>query len=271
MRGKNDLAILPLVCAVILFMGWPTPAQAQRYRPGVRSVRPVVFVNGGFYYPPLFGFYPFYPWYPFPFGGYPPYGFYGAAYDTSALRVQVTPRETEVYVDGYLAGVADDFDGVFQRLRLPPGAHDIELHLDGFRSLRQTLYLTPGSTYKIRHTMVPLGPGEANERRPVPRPTPAAPPSPNTPAAMASRTPADASRFGTLSIRVQPANADVLIDGDRWRGPETQDALVVLSPKGSTGSTSRKTAITSSPQKYTCVAARQPLSTSACRRSSGGS
>ena len=34
------------------------------------------------------------------------------------VRLMVRPRDAAVYVDGYYAGVVDDFDGVFQRLTL---------------------------------------------------------------------------------------------------------------------------------------------------------
>ena len=37
------------------------------------------------------------------------------------VRLQVRPRGAAVYVDGYYAGVVDDFDGVFQRLTLVVG------------------------------------------------------------------------------------------------------------------------------------------------------
>ena len=36
--------------------------------------------------------------------------------DSGSLRVIVDPEKTRVYVDGYYAGIADDFDGIFQRL-----------------------------------------------------------------------------------------------------------------------------------------------------------
>ena len=41
-----------------------------------------------------------------------------------------------------------------------------------------------------------------------------------------------ASGYGTLAIRVQPGEADVLIDGDTWRGPDAQDRLVVEVAEG---------------------------------------
>jgi hypothetical protein len=140
----------------------------------------------------------------------------------------VSPRETEVFVDGYYAGAVDDFDGFFQRLRLPPGAHEVILHHDKYRTVRQTLYVAAGTDYRIRHDLTPLGPGEASE----PRPVPAIPP-PGTPeSAPASVFPPAASLFGTLSIRVQPSDAVVLIDGDEWRGPEGQGRLLVQLSEG---------------------------------------
>jgi hypothetical protein len=73
---------------------------------------------GGYYSYPFYfsvgvGGYPYYPYY------YPFYPYYGYAYDPSAhLRLQVTPREAEVFVDGYYAGTVDDFDGSFQAARV---------------------------------------------------------------------------------------------------------------------------------------------------------
>lgn len=178
-----------------------------------------------------------------PFGIYPPYGAY--ALPTSDVRLQVSPATTEVYVDGYYAGIADDFDGVFQRLRVAPGPHVVELYLDGHKSHRESAYLAQGSHHKIRHTMVPLGPGEKTDARPVPatpppdqestRPPGRRGPFPEGPRGRPFPGPADTAqteRAGTLSIRVQPANADVLVDGQRWEGPSGQDALVVQLSEG---------------------------------------
>jgi hypothetical protein len=49
------------------------------------------------------------------------------------------------------------------------------------------------------------------------------------------RTPAPApsdARYGSVSIRVQPADADVMIDGERWSSPASQDRLVVQLAEG---------------------------------------
>ncbi len=125
---------------------------------------------GGPFYSPYY-----WPWWGYPSFGWGPAWYYGAAYDpTSEIRLQVTPKQAEVFVDGYLAGTVDDFDGAFQRLRLMPGEHELVIYLDGYRTVRQKLLLTAGADLKVRHVMEPLAPGEV----PDPRPQPLAPPPP---------------------------------------------------------------------------------------------
>src|SRR5213594_696217 len=53
-----------------------------------------------------------------------------------------------------------------------------------------------------------------------------------TPAAFAQ--PPDAGDLGTVSVRVQPVRADVvvMIDGERWVSPQTDGRLVVQLPEG---------------------------------------
>lgn len=78
----------------------------------------------------------------------PGYGYsdgYGYGYD-GALRLKMRPREAAVYVDGYYAGRVDDFDGVFQRLRVESGPHRIEVRLDGFEPLMFELRIQPDRT-----------------------------------------------------------------------------------------------------------------------------
>jgi hypothetical protein len=84
----------------------------------------------GGYYAGYYGYYD--PWL------YDPY--YAPAYipvadDEGTLRLKVKPRDAMVYVDGYYAGRVDDFDGVFQRLHIDPGAHTIEVRADGYEPL----------------------------------------------------------------------------------------------------------------------------------------
>ncbi len=87
-------------------------------------------------------------------------------------RTIVKPKQTEVFVDGYFVGVADDFDGVFQGMKLDPGGHEITLYLDGYRTSKHKVMLQEGKTFKLKHDMVKLGANEPKDARPVPPPTP---------------------------------------------------------------------------------------------------
>ena len=91
-------------------------------------------------YPYYYGYWSYDPFYARPYGHYA----YGSrtAHDYGALRVLVEPAKARVYVDGYYAGVADDFDGIFQRLSVSPGRHEITLKLEGYRTHRVRLYLS---------------------------------------------------------------------------------------------------------------------------------
>ena len=176
----------------------------------------------GFGYP---GFYN--PWYGYPYGPgaypYAPYAYGGYLDDrTSALRIDGDKVEAEVYIDGYFAGRVDDYDGNLQRLYIRPGEHELTVYLDGYHTVRQQLYVNPGATKTLRFNMEPLGPGETAERPPAPvertqRDDPTLRVEPQDPASRPyARDPAPSSRYGTLSVRVQPSDAEILIDGERW-------------------------------------------------------
>ena len=86
---------------------------------------------------------------------YPRYYFaYEANPARASLRIQANPSQAEVYVDGYYAGIVDDFDGVFQRLHVTPGTHEITLRLDGFLTWSAEIYASPHSTVKVHHDLV---------------------------------------------------------------------------------------------------------------------
>ena len=108
------------------------------------------------------------PWSPYAYGY--PYG-YGYPYHSAAadIRTEITPKNAEVYVDGYFAGRAIDFDGAFQALHVVPGGHAISIRLDGFRTLTQDVYVRPDSTFKMKATLQPLAVGEMSA--PVPAPS----------------------------------------------------------------------------------------------------
>jgi len=150
----------------------------------------------------------------------------------------MSPREAEVFVDGYAAGTVDDFDGVFQRLHLRPGAHEITIHLAGYRTIREHRYFNPGSSEKMRGTLEPLSPGETE----APRPQPPTPPADRqgTPTARRyeperehERRPETApASFGTLALRVLPGDAELIVDGEKWAVPAGEERTTIRLPEG---------------------------------------
>ena len=225
------LAATLLVASCVAFH--PVQAAAQRRGPAPRT-RAVVIAG--------FGYSPFYydTWLPYRGGWYGPPPLYGQRYydDSAALRLQVSPKNAEVFIDGYFAGTVDQFDGTFQRLRVEPGQHELVIWADGFRAFRQRLYLQPVTTFTVKATLEPLRPGDRQEERPAVTPPQQpvganpGPPSgrnrndrPRRLPGGDGRRPGDANgppparqvgAYGTLALRVQPGGAEVRIDGERW-------------------------------------------------------
>jgi PEGA domain len=248
-----------LVAAVCVASAVSSEAQVRGRGHG--STR--VVLGGGFYSPYYDPFFFADPW----FGGYQypirPYGYgYRFAEPDASVRLEVKPKEAEVFVDGYYAGVVDDFNGTFQRLNVPPGEHEIELWLDGYRTVKQKVYLTRDNTFKVKYQMERLAAGQAPEPKPQPIDPPQSgeqprmqPPPPMGRGPMTRRLPPpmppqqqppddprgpDGPRggqrnaaYGTLAIKVQPGDAEVSIDGENWRGPGAQDRLTVEVAEGS--------------------------------------
>ncbi len=242
---------MAIAAALAIGTLYPVPALAQRHGHG--GPGGVVFV-GGYFYDPFWGPYPW--WGPGAFA-YP----YFPIYDERAqVRLEVAPKNAGVYVDGYYAGLVDDFDGMFQSLPLSPGAHDVTIYLEGYRTVHQKLFMSPRKSYKIAYAMNQLGPGETADAPemapPVPpppqgsatgprTPLPGAPPLPYAaPGVAAMGTAPVASGFGTLALRVQPADADVTIDGERWNVSSPGERLVVQLSAGSHRIAIRKTGYT---------------------------
>jgi hypothetical protein len=164
---------------------------------------------------------------------------------SSSVRLQVTPREAQVFVDGYYAGIVDEFDGVFQRLRLRPGGHEVTVFLEGFETVHETVYLSPGADRKLQFAMNRLRDGERSEPPPPPsedeaetRDEPIAPsagdrrPAPSDRDLPAPATRQAPARFGTLSLRVQPADAEIVIDGERWATTGGDDRVTIQLSEG---------------------------------------
>ena len=265
MRRKLQLmmlvAVIPMALALI-----PASAEAQRgghpaggapppagHPGGGHTGGGTVVVGGGYYGPywgmgwgggwgPYWGGY----WYGGPYWGYP-YPYWGPGYDYNAaeLRLEVKPKQAQVYLDGYYVGIVDDFDGTFERLRFKPGDHELVIYLEGYQTVRQNVRVGQRQEAKIKFEMTPLAAGQTAE----PPPQPKAPPPdqafaggqegvpPGRPAPQ--RAPPqgamsmEAQGFGSLVIRVQPSGSDVFVDGDRWQGPEGSERLIIQVPAGS--------------------------------------
>lgn len=213
MRIQHQLVALLVPISAVLF---PTPSAAQ------------------WRYPP----------------GYPGYPAYRYARPESNLRINVKPKEASVYVDGYFAGKVEDFDGRFQRLHVLPGQHEIVVYLEGYRSLKRQLYLSPDATRTIEGSLERLRAGEAPEPEPVPSDRdrlepddeeqplpPLRPPMPrrgrqDAPPERPRGAQGEASRFATLSIQVRPGGGTIRIDGERWDGPSGDERLIVQVTEG---------------------------------------
>jgi hypothetical protein len=192
----------------------------------------VVFV-GGYFYDPFFGEYPWWPPIIYP---HPRIVFDGRA----QVRLQVTPREAAVYIDGFYAGVVDDFDGFFQRLPLLSGGHTIVLYLEGFGTITRRVYLSPGSDLSIREVLVPLPLGQVSEPPALAAMLPPPPEGSYIPPRTASRTTlpsptatqqasVQAAAYGVLSLRFRPTDAVVTIDGQEWISTAPGELVVHLS------------------------------------------
>ena len=152
---------------------------------GTAVDRPAGYYGGGggnnsIYYPYYYSSYPYYRYYYpsygfglgfYDFGWYDPYyyggysgGYYGGGYGggypggyssgtssygrgpTGSLRLKIKPRDAQVYIDGYLVGVVDDFDGMFQKLGIDGGGHRVEIKAPGHETISFDVLITPGET-----------------------------------------------------------------------------------------------------------------------------
>jgi len=174
-----------------------------------------------------------------------------------ALKFDVKPKDAEVFVDGYLAGRVENFGGFFQNLPIPAGPHTLTLWRQGYRTVTQEVRVQRGASLKVEFQMMLLAAGERQDPRPGPPPMsatyfprsgeppqpgqprapraparprqPAAPPSPPQPPQPAAT--AGQSDGARLAIRVQPADAQIFIDGEPWHtSPGTERLVVQLSP-----------------------------------------
>jgi hypothetical protein len=267
----------------------PATASAQHVHPAPGHGH--VVVGGGFYYPyyyhpyfypyfyspfyfgfgafynSFYGWYPYYAGYPYPYP-YPPYYYSGA---WASARIEIKPRDAQVYLDGYYVGVVDQFDGMFQRLDIPAGEHELSVYMPGYHTVTERTLFRGGQSYHFKENLQPLPPGSAPEPKPQPDPNAAArnappqygqpaygppaygqppygqqpypqqpPPPPQPQAGEPRMEPAPpgppqnrGGELGTLNLRVQPEDATVTIDDQRWDSPHGGSRLVVQLAPGS--------------------------------------
>ena len=98
--------------------------------------------------------------YGYPYGWYDPYVRYSYAHVADAytgfLRLKVRPRSAEVYVDGYFVGIVNEFDGVFQRLRIEEGTHTVELRHPDYEPLTLDVLIVAGEKVTFEGDLIPL-------------------------------------------------------------------------------------------------------------------
>jgi hypothetical protein len=139
------------------------------YSPRYYSYRPYYYYRPNYYSPFVFGygprgrgyfyfdvFYDSYVFYPRTIVRYNDYGRYG--YPTGELRLDVEPRDAQVYIDGAYAGLVDDFDGIFQSLRLEVGEYQVEVVSPGFEPLVFDVRIPPGEKVTYRGDLLPERP-----------------------------------------------------------------------------------------------------------------
>jgi len=141
--------------------GLPSSGRAVRGTPSAGGV--VIGDGSGFYpwgYPYAGGAVGGYDLYSLYYGGY--YGMYDPWYGwfptyagssssrstegTGGIRLEVKPNNANVYVDGFFAGIVDDFDNAFQKLKLSPGPHRIDMRAPEHAPLAVDVMIQEGFT-----------------------------------------------------------------------------------------------------------------------------
>jgi hypothetical protein len=96
---------------------------------------------------------------------YDPYAYFGDPYVSvggssssssesketfGSLRVKSNVSAAKVYVDGALAGIVDEFDGLSDHLELETGKHTIELRAEGYTTVSADVSISRGKTKTVR-------------------------------------------------------------------------------------------------------------------------
>jgi hypothetical protein len=129
-------------------------------------------------------------------------------------------------------------------LRVPLGEHEITIYEEGYEPFREKMLFRPFESYHIKQSLRPLAAGATPEPRPAPvqgaQPSGPPPSGPPPRRGMPTAPPRDrnvpddrnADRFGTIAVRVQPGDAEVLIDGEKWEASAGDPRLLVQVSDG---------------------------------------
>ena len=170
-------------------------------------------------------------------GGPPPAAGVPPGPELAIVSINVRPKDARVYLDGRFVGRARYFDGNPGYLYLEPGSYELELQLEGYRSIVVELDANVSCRYDLKHRMEPakgtssaaskdtygkgkpldwvFGPQPKTE--PVVTSSPRSGPDPSLRRDLDGRSngAADATKMpgSSLQLRVKPESASVLIDG----------------------------------------------------------
>jgi hypothetical protein len=140
-RGSRNIYIVPRGRTYLYYPRYYYTPYSFGYGPAGR---------GPFYFDL---YYNSYVWHPYGVYRYGTYGTYG--YPVGELRLKVHPRDAQVFIDGAYAGRVDDFDGVFQSLRLEEGEYQVEIVLPGYEPLAFDVRIFPGEKTTYEGDLIP--------------------------------------------------------------------------------------------------------------------
>lgn len=69
---------------------------------------------------------------------------------TGSIRVRVKPDRAQVYLDGTLMGVVDQFDGLTTHLVASVGTHELQVRADGYDPLTMSVNVKEDRTVTAR-------------------------------------------------------------------------------------------------------------------------
>jgi hypothetical protein len=78
--------------------------------------------------------------------------------EKGVLHLNIKPYNAEVYIDGGLVGKADQFEGVFHKLRLNEGVHRVELRAPGYEPLIVNVRIQAGESMTYRGALEKITP-----------------------------------------------------------------------------------------------------------------